>query len=39
MDNSEQTEPFVPIKNDKKNYYNNNNNNNDNIAKCEKKNF
>lgn len=38
MDNSEQTEPFVPIKNDKKNYYNNNNNN-DNIAKCEKKNF
>lgn len=38
MDNSEQTEPFIPIKNDKKNYYNNNNNN-DNIAKCEKKNF
>lgn len=38
MDNSEQTEPFVPIKNDKKYYYNNNNNN-DNIAKCEKKNF
>lgn len=38
MDNSEQTEPFVPIKNDKKYYYNNNNNN-DNIAKCEKKFF
>lgn len=38
MDNSEQTEPFIPIKNDKKNYYNNNNNN-DNIAKCEKKIF
>lgn len=38
MDNTEQTEPFVPIKNDKKYYYNNNNNN-DNIAKCEKKNF
>lgn len=35
MDNSEQTEPFVPIKNDK--YYNNNNNNN--TAKCKKKKF
>lgn len=36
MDNSEQTEPFVPMKNDKK--YNNNNNNN-NTTKCTEKQF
>lgn len=36
MDNSEQTEPFVPMKNDKK--YNNNNNNN-NTTKCSEKQF
>lgn len=35
MDNSEQTEPFVPMKNDKK--YNNNNNNN--TTKCTEKQF
>lgn len=35
MDNSEQTEPFVPMKNDKK--YNNNNNNN--TTKCSEKQF